>query len=34
MKIIKQAQNYFKEEGIDQWQNNYPDRDTIPNWNV
>lgn len=31
MKIIKQAQNYFKENGIDQWQNNYPSTDTINN---
>lgn len=29
MKIIKQAQDYFKENGIDQWQNNYPNTDTI-----
>lgn len=27
--IIGQAQNYLKEQGIDQWQNGYPDRDTI-----
>ena len=31
MKIIKQAQDYFKEQGIDQWQNNYPNPDTIKN---
>lgn len=31
MKIIKQAQIYFKENGIDQWQNNYPNPDTIKN---
>lgn len=31
MKIIKQAQNYFKENKIDQWQNNYPNYDTIEN---
>lgn len=31
MKIIKQAQNYFKENGIDQWQNNYPNPETIKN---
>ena len=24
MNIFKQAQNYFKENNIDQWQNNYP----------
>ena len=24
MEIIRQARNYFKENGIDQWQNNYP----------
>lgn len=29
MKIIKQAQNYFKIEGINQWQNNYPNEETI-----
>ena len=29
MKIIKQAQKYFKEQGIDQWQNNYPNEDII-----
>lgn len=29
MKIIKQAQDYFKENGIDQWQNNYPNTETI-----
>ncbi|HHV09460.1 MAG TPA: GNAT family N-acetyltransferase [Clostridiales bacterium] len=27
--IIKQAQDYLKEAGIDQWQNNYPNRETI-----
>lgn len=31
MNIIKQAQNYFKENGIDQWQNNYPNSETIKN---
>ncbi len=31
MNIIKQAQEYFKLEGIDQWQNNYPNADTIHN---
>ncbi len=29
MKIIKQAQDYFKEQGIDQWQNNYPNVEII-----
>lgn len=29
MKIIKQAQEYFKSNNIDQWQNNYPNRQTI-----
>ena len=29
--IIKQAQVYFKEERIDQWQNNYPNAETINN---
>lgn len=29
MKIIHQAQDYFKKNGIDQWQNNYPSEDTI-----
>lgn len=27
--IIKQAQDYFKENGIDQWQNNYPNEEVI-----
>ncbi len=31
MNIIKQAQDYFKENGINQWQNNYPNSDTIKN---
>lgn len=31
MNIIKQAQDYFKENKIDQWQNNYPNSDTIKN---
>ena len=31
MEIIKQAQEYFKEQGIDQWQNNYPNVETINN---
>lgn len=29
MEIIKQAQAYFKENNIDQWQNNYPNPSTI-----
>ena len=29
MEIIKQAQAYFKANGIDQWQNNYPNLSTI-----
>ncbi|SFC97601.1 GNAT family N-acetyltransferase [Clostridium uliginosum] len=31
MNIIKQAQAYFKENGINQWQDNYPDIETIIN---
>jgi len=31
MKIIRQAQAYFKEQGIDQWQNGYPNSETISN---
>ena len=31
MKIIKQAQDYFKSQNIDQWQNNYPNTKTIEN---
>lgn len=31
MKIIEQAQDYLREQGIDQWQNNYPNKETI--WN-
>lgn len=31
MGVIKQAQDYFKEKGINQWQNNYPNNDTINN---
>jgi GNAT superfamily N-acetyltransferase len=27
--IIKQAQEYFRENGIDQWQNNYPNPEII-----
>ena len=29
MKIIRQAQAYFKKNGINQWQNNYPNNETI-----
>lgn len=29
MRIIKQAQDYFKKQGIDQWQNDYPNQNTI-----
>ncbi|MDR3598635.1 GNAT family N-acetyltransferase [Clostridium sp.] len=29
MKIIRQAQVYFKEKGINQWQNDYPNADVI-----
>ena len=29
MEIIKKAQLYFKEQGIDQWQNNYPNEESI-----
>lgn len=31
MNIIRQAQAYFKEQGINQWQNNYPNVETICN---
>ena len=26
MEIIRQAQEYFKLQGINQWQNNYPNK--------
>lgn len=29
MNIIEQAQSYFKEQGINQWQDNYPNLETI-----
>jgi len=29
MNIIKQAQEYLKEKGVDQWQDNYPNFDVI-----
>jgi hypothetical protein len=31
MCIIKQAQDYFKSQKIDQWQNNYPNYEIIKN---
>jgi RimJ/RimL family protein N-acetyltransferase len=31
MNIIRQAQDYLKEHGINQWQNNYPNVETISN---
>lgn len=31
MKIVKKAQNYLKDQGIDQWQNNYPNEVVIQN---
>lgn len=31
MDIINQAKDYFKKEGIDQWQNGYPNSITIQN---
>ncbi len=31
MEIITQAQKYFKENGIDQWQNEYPNASVIEN---
>lgn len=31
IKIINQAKLYFKNEGIDQWQDGYPNKDTIIN---
>lgn len=31
MKIIKKSQAYFKSQGIDQWQNNYPNPQVIQN---
>jgi GNAT superfamily N-acetyltransferase len=31
MNIIRQAQEYFREQGINQWQNNYPNFETIRN---
>ncbi|HHX61283.1 MAG TPA: GNAT family N-acetyltransferase [Epulopiscium sp.] len=31
MEIIQKAQTYLKEQGINQWQNNYPNSETINN---
>lgn len=31
MNIIKQAQAYFKEQGINQWQDNYPNFEVVRN---
>lgn len=31
MSIIKQAQAYFKDQNIDQWQNGYPNEEVINN---
>ena len=31
MNIIKEAQSYFKQNHINQWQNNYPNNQTIEN---
>lgn len=31
MNIISQAQDYFKKQGINQWQNNYPNSEIISN---
>ena len=31
MEIVKQAQEYFKKNNIDQWQNNYPNDEVINN---
>ena len=29
MTLIHQAQNYFKQQNIDQWQDGYPNEETI-----
>lgn len=29
IKIIQQAQDYFRDQGIDQWQNGYPNPETV-----
>ena len=31
LSIIRQAQDYLKEQGIDQWQNHYPNMETVMN---
>ena len=31
MEIINSAKDYLKQKGIDQWQNNYPNQETIKN---
>jgi len=31
IRIIRQAQEFFRENGIDQWQNNYPNEETVAN---
>ena len=31
MNIIRQAQDYFKEQGINQWQDNYPNFESVKN---
>lgn len=31
MNIIRQAQDYFKEQGINQWQDNYPNSEIVKN---
>jgi len=31
MRIIKQAQDFLGEQGVDQWQDNYPNSETIMN---
>lgn len=31
MEIVRQAQNYFKSKGIDQWQDGYPNEENLKN---
>lgn len=31
MEIVKQAQKYFKDKGIDQWQDGYPNEENLKN---
>lgn len=31
MSIIAEAQNYFKQQGIDQWQDGYPNKEVVQN---